>query len=134
MRLGVARLILEAMTRLLPSCEMQHKGCIVFWSIATQKELKDEVGRYAIAPIIDGLSAHCSPDDLSSYPQGAMQTFYVDAIRASKCLCTTDKNKRSFEEKGVVDLMCIVLSFGCTAITLISASLLFRLSPTLCRP
>lgn len=109
LRLGVARLISEAMTRFLLSCEMQHKGCIVLWSISTQKELKDEVGRYAIAPIIDGLSAHCSPDDLSSYPQGDRQKFYVDAIGATKGLCTITTNKRSFEEKGVVDIICSII-------------------------
>jgi hypothetical protein len=108
-RLGAVRLISEAMTRFLPSYEMQHKGCIVIWSISTKKELKDEVGRYAIAPIIDGLSAHCTPDDLSSSPQGDKQKYFEDAIGAITCLCTTTTNKRSFEENGAVDLICSII-------------------------
>mmetsp|Transcript_314 Transcript_314/g.667 ORF Transcript_314/g.667 Transcript_314/m.667 type:complete len:1701 (-) Transcript_314:40-5142(-) len=108
-RLGAARLISEAMTRFLPSWEMQQKGCIAIWSISTPKALRSEVGHYAITPIIDGVSAHCSPDDLPSSPQGDKQKFCEDALGAVKCLSTTTTNKRSLEESGAIDLICSII-------------------------
>jgi hypothetical protein len=108
-RQGAARLISEAMARFLPSQEMQQKGCIAIWSISTQKALKVDVGHYAIVPIIDGVSAHCSPDDLSSSSQGDKQKFCEDALGAVKCLSTATTNKRLLEENGAIDLICGML-------------------------
>jgi hypothetical protein len=108
-RHGAARLIADAMTRFLPSQEMQQKGFIAIWSISAQKALKVEVGRYVIAPIIEGVSAHCSPDDLSPSSQGDKQKFCEDALGALKCLSTATSNKRLLEESGAVDLICSIL-------------------------
>lgn len=110
-RLGAARLISEAMTRFLPSQDMQQRGFVTIWSLATQKELspstqnalKCEVGKYAIEPIINGLSAHC-------YVQNEdRQKFCCDGLGAVRCLSTSTSNKRVLEENGAINLICRIL-------------------------
>lgn len=108
-RNGAARLISEAMTRFLPSQDLQQKGFLTIWSLATRKALKDEIGHYATLPIINGLAAHCSPDDLSSSPGGDRQQFCQEGLGALKCLSTSTPNKRVLVEHGAIELITRIL-------------------------
>ncbi|KAL7455047.1 hypothetical protein ACHAWC_006627 [Mediolabrus comicus] len=109
-RNGAARLISEAMTRFLPSQDLQQKGFLTIWSLATRKaNLKNEIGHYATLPIINGLAAHCSPDDLSSSPGGDRQQFCQEGLGALKCLSTSTPNKRVLVEHGAIELITRIL-------------------------
>lgn len=108
-RNGAARLVSEAMTRFLPSQDMQQKGFLTIWSLASRKTLKDEIGHYATLPIINGLAAHCSPDDLSSAPGGDKQQFCQEGLGALKCLSTSTPNKRVLVEHGAIELITRIL-------------------------
>ena len=92
--LGGARIISEAMTRFLASEPMQAWGCIATWSISVLRSLKEKVGRHAITPALNGMSACMSS-----------QKVCKEGIGCLKCLSLLPRNKEILQEEDAMDLI-----------------------------
>ena len=92
--LGGAEAVAAAMERFIGSKQMQAKGSVIIWSIAVPKHLKLRVGRCAVEPVVNGLSAHLSSERNCQ-----------DALGCLKCLSTLPANKALLDNCGAVDLI-----------------------------
>ena len=90
--LGGARMISEAMDKFVASGPMQARGFVAIWSLAVPRNLKEEVGRFAAVPVVNGLSAHISSGKICEEGLGAL-----------KCLSAITRNKEILAENDAVD-------------------------------
>jgi len=92
--LGGAEAIADAMARFVGSKHMQDKGFVSIWSLAVPRPLKMRVGRCAIMPAVNGMSAHINSERICEQALGCL-----------KCLSTIPVNKGLLEDAGAVDVI-----------------------------
>jgi len=92
--LGGAEAVSIAMNRFVGSKQMQTKGFDLIWSLAVPRHLKLRVGRCAVEPAVNGLSAHFTSVEINKKALGCL-----------KCLMMIPVNKELLEENGAVELI-----------------------------
>ena len=89
-----ASVIANAVSHFIASDKMNEKGLAAIWSLSVSNETKRRVGLVAIEPVVNGLAASISSDQVVSNGLGCL-----------KCLSTISTIRTLLERSGSIDLV-----------------------------